>query len=313
MHRRASLPGWLKLLLLLLLPGAACGLLPLLTAARVEQANSPARFSSGGQPYAGARIAVSGWLDGGRAFSVTATPFQPVANTPTLPPPPVPTVEVHHTIQQNTPQPTPTLEPTPVSPSTWHGIDLHDGSAPLRLVVDAPEDVNHGMPLVIGFQVGRPCEYADHRACISAHAGGRLLLATVHSGVGGEGQSLRHALEGTGLNRAGLSLERIQQNLSAMQGAPVSAEQNYGASADNLRVLAVGRVPASAVAAYFALPFDEALALAGIDLADELENAQAGSGGLLVIETCGWRHADENWAPGVSDTTGSVYLMVVGE
>ena len=316
MDRRRSAARLLNLILLFLLPGAACGLLPLLTAARsggADQAAAPRVQVTQPLSYSAADVVPLTAVD---LPQVTATPFQPVANTPTLPPPSVPTVEVHHLIEQNTPLPTeePTPEPV-VSPYLWHGLDLSDGGPLVRLEIAAPEPVNRGQPLEIAFRVGRPCEYYDHRACLSVHDGGRLLLATVHSGVGGEGQSLRHALEGTGLNRAGYGLERIAQNVSALHGAPVRAQQDADASltVDDLRVVAIGRVPASAVAAYFALPFDEALALAGIDLEEERTQARAGESALLVIETCGWRHNQENWAPGVTDTTGSVYLVVLGE
>jgi hypothetical protein len=48
-------------------------------------------------------------------------------------------------------------------------------------------------------------------------------------------------------------------------------------------------------------------------LAAALAEALAGHERLLVIETCGWRHPAEAWAPGVTDTSGSVYLVVIGQ
>ena len=65
-----------------------------------------------------------------------------------------------------------------------------------------------------------------------------MILATVHSGIGGEGQALRSALEGTGINRAAFPLDVVQRKLEALRGAQVALN---GADAE-LRVLGAGRV-----------------------------------------------------------------------
>lgn len=311
MDRWRRTARWLNLLLLFVLPGAACGLLPLFNAAAVP----------GG-------AGILDWqeipLSGQPQSQMTATPFQPLANTPTPIPPTAVPVEVivpeglltaqefaaTATAQALLP-PAPPVPMPAADPFRWHGLQLSAAGGPLRLVIAPPAAVNWGNPVEVAFQVGYPCEYADHRACLSAHEDGRLLLATVHSGVGGEGDLLRHAIEGTGFNRAGYDLGRISANVAGLVGAPLRAEQ--GGVTVNLRVVAAGRVPAVSVQEYFSLPFDEALALAGLNLEEELAQARAGESALLVIETCGWRHPDEPWAPGISDTTGSVYLVVFGE
>lgn len=305
---RPAWARWLRLLALFVLPGAVWGLLPLWNSVLPAGLGifAPAAFDG--------EILVSGLPAG------TPTPFQPLANTPTAPaataiPIVVIVPEGLETAAGKTAASEPAREPSAraaADPYRWHGLDLRGAGGPLRLVIAPPETVNWGRPVETVFQVGYPCEYADHRACLSVHQDGRLLLATVHSGMGGEGQMLRHALEGTGFNRAGYGLEQIAANVAGLAGSPVSAEQG-GIAVDNLRVVAAGRVPASAVQAYFTRPFDEALGLAGIRIDEELARARAGESALLVIETCGWRHPDEGWAPGVSDTTGSIYLVVLGE
>jgi hypothetical protein len=136
-----------------------------------------------------------------------------------------------------------------------------------------------------------------------------VILATVHSGVTGAGQAFRHALEGTAINRAAYSLEKIQANMEALQGAAVTVRQNDIVA--DLHVLAVERVPPSRLAEYFAGPV---MPLIG-QLADShprLRQALDAGETVLVIETCGWRHPAEREESMATDTTGSIYLLVVG-
>lgn len=242
------------------------------------------------------------------AAGATSTPFQPVE--PTITPTPQPT---------STPLPTPlpTLAPTTTpagvqQPYHWRGLELDDGAAAIHVTIHPPAQVNGGSQISLSFRTGWPCEYIDHRACLSAHFSGNAVLTTVHSGMGGEGEALRRAMESTGFNRAWFSLAQIQSNVDALRGATVTVEQD-GARAEDLRVLAAVRVPASRMAEYFSLPFDSAARMAaGFNqpLADLLENPSGRP--WLVIETCGWRHPEEAWAPGVTDTSGAVYLVVIG-
>lgn len=235
----------------------------------------------------------------------TATPFQPRAATGT------PFLPVGSTL---TPLPTalPATSPAAMaaSPFLWHSLDLGDDRLSIQLVIQPPGQVNHGRPVTVDIHPGSSCEYRDHHACVIAAQDGSFILATVHSGVGGEGQALRGALEGTGINRAGFSLERIQANLEAVQGAPVSLRAG-DQQVDGVQVLAAVRVPPEKIEAYFAVPVDEALAELA-DASPALRGALESGQPLLIIETCGWRHPAERWAPSVSDTTGSVYLLVIG-
>ncbi|MBE0697629.1 MAG: hypothetical protein IH586_11970, partial [Anaerolineaceae bacterium] len=143
------------------------------------------------------------------------------------------------------------------------------------------------------------------------HYQGRVVLATIHSGVAGDGQPLRHALEGTWLNAAALPLQQVQENLVALQGAGVSIEQS-GKKVEGMHVLAAVRVPATQVQDYFSLPVNEGLDLAA-QSSGEMADALASGKPLLVIETCGWHHPQEPYAPGTSATSASVYLVVIGD
>jgi hypothetical protein len=188
----------------------------------------------------------------------------------------------------------------------WNGLDLHAGGPPLALRLGPAGVVNGGLPVDVHFQAGARCAFEDHRACVTPHFGGRVLLITIHSGVGGEGQPLRHALEGTGLNRAGLALAQVQANLAALRGAPAQVEQGGAIYAGS--VAAAARVPASLVDFYYSRPVEEALeAFARVD--PGLQMALESQRPLILIETCAWKHPEEAWAPGVTDTTGGVYLV----
>jgi len=233
----------------------------------------------------------------------TPTPFQPVPATPT------PFNAVRYT---------PTVSPTPTATKTrapltgrWHGIDFNDTTRRIELTITpAGEQFNGGQPLRIGFRPGRPCAYFDFRACIGLHESpsSAVILATVHSGLGGDGQPLRHALEGTGFNQAAFTLGEIQQRMDALQDAPVTIQQGDASTDRQLR--AAARVPPNLLDAYFNLPFQQALETIA-QTSPALARALKSPAPLLIIETCGWRQAQEFGIPGATDTTGSVYLLVI--
>lgn len=214
--------------------------------------------------------------------------------------------------------PTPTPESTPVPAAAsapalhFYDIDFGDSAEQVRIeILPRDESVNHGRPLVIAFLPGKACIFGDGHACIGeyrAAAGGEVTFATVHSGVGGEGQAYRNAVEGTGFDTAGFTLERVQANLDALQGADVTVQQ--GDKVVKGHLAAAVRVPADLIEEYFSLPLPEALSLATASLPSAAQLTDPGQP-LLAFETCGWRMAGEAWAPGVSATTGSVYVGVI--
>jgi hypothetical protein len=236
------------------------------------------------------------------AGTATPTPFQPSAPTAT-------------TARTPTPENSPTPAPPALQNGYWfYGFDLSDTSQTVRLsIMQRNASLNFGHALELAFRPGWPCEFGDQRACLSLHGGGRWLLATVHSGIGGEAEALRRALEGTGLNQAAFSLETVQSLLDSLPGTPVYLWQGGDRAGEraSLQVLAAVRIPAGKVEAYYRLPVDAALARAAEDnpsLAQALSSGQP----LLIIETCGWRHPQDPRVPGLPDTSASVYLVVIG-
>lgn len=228
----------------------------------------------------------------------TPTPFQPAAVTPTA-------------TATASPTPPPTAEPPPLD-YTRFGVDFSDTAQAISAVLSPSQDqFNAGRSLRISFRPGWPCAWINHRACTSLHYNGQVVLVTIHSGVAGDGQALRHALEGTWLNAAALPMQEIRANLAALQDGDVSIEQS-GVTAQGLRALAAVRLPASDVEQYFSLSVDDALDFAAQSSA-EMAQALASGEPLVIIETCGWRHPDEPWAPGITGTSASVYLITIGE
>jgi len=252
---------------------------------------------------AGLVLAKERLLKGALTPTATRTPFLPLSITPT------PSQPLH---------PTP-AEPAESSPDStaptlnFYGIDLNDHSQRVRIQIFPPnKKVNGGKPIVISFIPGEKCNFGDGRACVSGYLSESLSevdFLTVHSGVGGEGQAFRHAVEGTGEDQAGFALKQVLANLRQLSGAEVVITQG-GQAYTGFTLAAAARVPAPRLKAYFKSPIQSALAAAAEvepDLAPFLSAAQP----LLVFETCGWKMPGEPWAPGVTGTSASVYLGII--
>ncbi len=233
--------------------------------------------------------------------SLKPTPFQPRPLS-TLP----------ERLQSPTVRPTSNI-PSEETPFDFYGIDFSNHKKWVSLQIQpADTGINRGKPIFISFIPGQRCNFGDHHACINTFTtqkNGTVIFITVHSGVGGEAQVFRNALEGTGINRAAFPLQRVQANLKALLGAEVALAQG-DKMLGGLKLVAVTRIPASSLATYFNTPLDQDLALAAsIDpsLVDGIDPGQP----QLIFETCGWKMAGEPWAAGVSSTTASIYLGVV--
>jgi len=168
--------------------------------------------------------------------------------------------------------------------------------------------VNRGRPIRMRFKPGVDCAFGSQRACVSAYLqpdGREVIFLSIHSGVGGQAQSYRHAVEGTGINQAGFTLPETLQNLLALRGASVGIRQN-DLELYQFTLIESTRVPASDLQTYFALPITQALEHTlpadALPISDQP---------LLVFETCGWHMPGESRADAVSSTTASVYLTVI--
>lgn len=193
----------------------------------------------------------------------------------------------------------------------FYGIDFGSRQK-VTLTIYPPKGVNRGKPIKIAFIPAERCRFGQKTGCVYAYKPsypGNVLVVTVHSGVGGEGQRLRSALEGTGINRAAFSLNQVQQNLAALQGARVTISQGDHA-VDSAQVAAFTRIPARTLARYFKAPLSEVLGIAG-DLDPALAPWAIPEQPVIVLETCGWKMPGEKASGQVSDTTGSVYLGVI--
>jgi hypothetical protein len=228
----------------------------------------------------------------------TSTPFQPLHPTPTFA---APAFAVSAT-------------PTHPLPSTiFYGINFSPGAPRIKIsIYPRSAKINRGRPIVIKVNPSSNCRFQDHLACISAFAtedGGNILFASVHSGIGGEAETYRRAVEGMGLDRAGFSLKLIRSNMASLEGASVEIKQG-DQLLDGLVLTSTVRLPPPLLSEYFSVPAKQAFMLAASS-SQHLERSPDPAGTALVFETCGWRLPGEAWAPGVTSTTGSVYLGLI--
>lgn len=235
----------------------------------------------------------------GQVQNSTPTPFRPLhptlAFTPEIQPPP------------------PALET--VKESKIPGIELTAGKNPLSLRIKPDtKKINAGKNIKITFNLGADCEYGDGNACVNAYMdtlGAEITVLTVHSGLGGEAQELRQALEGTGFDQAGVTLQEVRRNLQNLVDSSVKISRGAQGEAD-LRVIAAVRLPARQVRTYIELPVTEILAYAAQQNPELLPYVHPDEP-LILLETCGWRMPGENLPPGLPDTSASIYLLVMGQ
>jgi hypothetical protein len=240
--------------------------------------------------------------------AATTPPIEPAAvvsvwSAPTLTPTPFQPQEPTRTAL-----PTRTATPKPTSPPARHFAAqlLEESGSQASLEIDPPAAVNQGKSIQVNFLPGSECTFGSGTACLSRHQRGDLLLLTIHSGLGGQAESFRRAVEGIGIDSALYSLARIHANLDALQGAP--ARLTVGSyMLDNLELVGVARIPPERLQEYFDLPGDAALDLAG-EYNPAVKAALASGEELLAFEVCGWSVPGEPWAPGTSATTASIYI-----
>lgn len=223
--------------------------------------------------------------------SKTPTPFQPQHPTPVF-----------------------SLEIEPISSLTYEfrDVDFSPQSGWRTITIDPPSQrVNDGKPITLSFLLSETCDFGDQHACVSSHVTemGNLTFLSIHSGYGGEGQSFRHALEGTGINTTAFSLATVQKNLDVLRGAQVSISED-GNEKGGFIVKGVIRIPARDLETYFSLPIEEALVLAG-SINPTVWAFIDPNQPILIFETCGWKMPVEIGSNRVQNTTGSVYVVII--
>ena len=195
----------------------------------------------------------------------------------------------------------------------FYGIDFTKKKQKIVIKIEPPDgQVNGGKPIIIAIFPANTCEFGKKKACIYAYKPseqGNTIFLSIHSGVGSEAQQFRHAIEGTGINKAKYDLQTVKENLDALAGAKVTISQGDVVVKD-LKLVATGRVPPRNLARYYAAPFYRALYLASDDN-PVLINFTHPNQPQLVFETCGWKMRGEPWVDGTTPTTASVYIGVI--
>jgi hypothetical protein len=211
--------------------------------------------------------------------------------------------------------PTPVAEAstTPKSEAGYSGIDFSQRDKWIRIYIYPPnKHLHRGKPVVIAFLPGKRCRFGDNRGCVStfqSEGNGEVTFLTVHSGIGGEGQAFRQAMEGTGLVGAAYNLKKINANIKAWEGARVVITQGKKRM-EGFTLSVVSRVPARQINNYLGASIPQALAFAA-HLDEDLTPALASGEPLLIFETCGWRVPGERRADRVPLSSASIYLGVI--
>lgn len=235
-----------------------------------------------------------------RQYGATPTPFLPQPNTPA---PPASQIAVDDG------QGVSNLSTT----STFFGIDFNDPTRRIRIKIYPPNDgVNQGKPIVIAFTPGQACKYGDRQACINrfvTQEGGEVTYITAHSGINGEAEDFRRAIEGMGIDQANSSLRKVHARLQDLQGASVEIVQGETV-VTGLVLAAASRVPPKDMLDYLDMGLPDALALAS-SLDSALANSLKPDQPQIVFETCGWKLPGEPWSPGITSANASIYLGVI--
>jgi hypothetical protein len=195
----------------------------------------------------------------------------------------------------------------------FFGINFIDRQKRITIkIIPSNKRVNGGKPITISFIPGKKCEFGNKRACVNnfyTPADGQVTFLSIHSGVGGEAQHYRSAIEGTGLDQALFSLKQVQANLNALTGSEVVINQG-DERISGLRIAAITRIPAKSLRRYINADLNSALEIAA-SLDSEFEQTLQTNQPQVVFETCGWRMPGEPASNGVSSTSASIYLTVI--
>ncbi len=202
--------------------------------------------------------------------------------------------------------------PTALPLASTNSLLSDQGRLQIRIKPDS-QRLNSGNQIQIGVRVSDDCQFGEGTACVNSYQdtqGYEITFITIHSGIGGEAQGLRHILEGTGLDQAGLPLRQVRKNLAALLGSKVKISGSI--EGETFEIIAAVRLPANQVRDYIKLPVSEALAFAAQVNPDLLPYVHPNHP-LIVLETCGWRMPGEPNNDGLPDTSASIYLLVIGQ
>ena len=195
----------------------------------------------------------------------------------------------------------------------FYGIDFGNGKEQITIkIIPRDQTVNNGKPILFSFLPKEGCKFGTKKACIYAYktgTDGNIIMISVHSGVGGEAQTLRNAIEGTWINSSAFNLKKIHSKLRTLEGSQVVISQGEHEVRD-LGFIVGGRIPAEEYQNYLKTPIYDALRFAS-ELDEDFSRVIYPDRPQIVIETCGWKLRGEARAPGLTDTSASIYLGVV--
>jgi hypothetical protein len=217
----------------------------------------------------------------------------------------------------HSPNPSPPTSETVDPPAAglspgFYGIDFSNREQSVRILIFPPDKkVNKGKPIIISFIPGRKCKFGDHHGCVNSYSVGasEVTFVTVHSGVGGEAEPFRLAMEGSGVFGAAYPLGKVQANLQALDGAKVVLTQGKK-RIEGFRLAATTRVEPKWVNEYFKAPVEGAASFAAA-IDPGFRAAVPTTAPQLIFETCGWRVRGERSAGRLPSTSASVYLGVI--
>jgi len=165
-------------------------------------------------------------------------------------------------------------------------------------------------PVEISFLPSTECVFGDGQACVygfSSAKNNHVIIASIHSGFGGEAENFRNLIEGTGINQGLYSIDQVNQNIRNLIGSEVEIIQSTTVSS-GLSLVAIARIPAEHLDTYYALPIEETISYA-IDAG--LLDPKILEEEIFVFETCGWQLPKEEQNPNYPKTTQSIYLGII--
>ena len=198
---------------------------------------------------------------------------------------------------------------------TWNervfsSIDFTSNGSPINMTIMSKDGNESEKWVEVLFLPGSQCIYGDGQACIFAfhlHNQTQVVFASIHSGLGGEGEPFRDMVEGTGINRGLFTPDQVENSMASIAGSDVFIKQG-DLALQSLELTAIARIPPAFVEAYLALPIESTL-----DYAVEIGvlNPELLRGEVFILETCGWQLPGEETNANYPSSAQSIYLGVV--
>lgn len=194
--------------------------------------------------------------------------------------------------------------------SHLNAIDISPTGKRITINMHQKDNVSlSGVQVEISFLPGEQCIFGDGRACmydfkIPNH--NRVILASLHSGIGAEGEIFRDFIEGTGLNHGLYTTDQVNANIDSFISSEILISQG-ATEITGLVLQKIIRIPSAYIEPYLSLPVDQTIAYAQeiTNLNLEVNNQE-----LFVLETCGWRLPDEKHFSEYPNSMQSIYLAI---